>query len=58
MYPTKVSIKDFLDGQETKNKDKYCKCRYKVNGKWIRAGICFSSGAIKVGGQVIRRCVV
>lgn len=31
-------------------------CRYKINGRWYRAQICFESGEIFIRGQVVRRC--
>lgn len=60
MYPTKVSIKDFLDGQETRfesiHKPIYYRCLFKIDGRKHRANICFETGIIKIGGQVVRRC--
>lgn len=62
MYPTKVSLKDFLGGHEIRfesmHKDIYHRCLYKINGKKIGAKICFENGIILVDGQVVRRCNV
>ncbi|MCH5138922.1 hypothetical protein JMF89_17290 [Clostridiaceae bacterium UIB06] len=62
MYPTKVSLKDFLGGTEIRfesiHKPIYHKCLFKINGRKHRAEICFENGIILVDGQVVRRCSV
>ncbi|WML35364.1 hypothetical protein [Clostridium sp. OS1-26] len=62
MYPTKVSIKDFLGGTEIRfesiHRPVYHSCRYKIDGRWRKARISFQTGRIKVNGQVVRRCLI
>ncbi|AKN32400.1 hypothetical protein Ccar_16640 [Clostridium carboxidivorans P7] len=59
----KVSLKDFIAGTkevrfESIHKPIYHRCLFKINGKKRRALICFETGVILVGGQVVRRCNV
>lgn len=62
MYPTKVSIKDFLDGHEIRfesiHKPIYYSCLFKMNGKKKKAKICFKNGEIVISGPVVRRCLI
>lgn len=55
----KVSIKDFLAGTETRfesiHRPTYYNCKYKIDGYWIKAQICFETKEIRINGQVVRR---
>lgn len=59
MEQLKVSLSNYLAGQEIRyenqHKDIFHYCRYKVNGKWQHARICFETKTILVNGQVIKR---
>lgn len=55
----KVSLHDFLAEQEIRfecqHKDIYYRCRYKINGHWLWAKICFQTKTILVSnGQVVK----
>ncbi len=56
----KLSVNDFLAGTECRfesiHKPIYYRCLFKINGKKYRALICFETGVILIGGQIVRRC--
>lgn len=58
----KVSIQDFLSGRHKLFEEDYkitYRCRYKVDGLWVRAKIDMDNGIVyDLNGQVIRRCSV
>lgn len=60
MYPTKVSLLDYLGGHEVRfesiHKPIYHRCLFKIGGKKHKAQICFENGLIKIGEEVVRRC--
>lgn len=55
-------INDILEGRTKLFESNYkitCKCRYKVNGKWLKAKIDIEHGVIyDLKGNEIRRCAV
>jgi hypothetical protein len=61
MEQLKVSLSNYLAGQEIRfeaqHKDIFYYCRYKVNGKWEHARICFENETVIVNGQAIKRGV-